>query len=76
MNCRYFACTDCKKYIDAGYRWAYCMLEDPGIVRLDETVSASAVLAAAEYWLPPPEEQSDWLMQRILPGVPPIFRRA
>jgi hypothetical protein len=59
MNCRYFACADCKQYIDAGYRWAYWLLEHPGIVRLGEPVSASAVLATADYWTPPPDEQSD-----------------
>jgi hypothetical protein len=69
MNYRYFACADCKQYIDAGYRWAYWLLEHPNIVTLGEPVSFSAVLAAADYWKPPPDEQSDWLMQQILPGV-------
>jgi uncharacterized protein len=26
MNNLYFACTDCKTYTDAGYRWAYIWL--------------------------------------------------
>ena len=73
MNCLYFACADCKRYIDAGYRWAYWQLQHPGVVCLGEAVSASAVLAAADYWTPPPDEQSDWLMQEILPAVRRFF---
>lgn len=69
MNCRYFACADCKRYVDAGYRWAYWQLEHPGVVRLGEQVSESALLAALAYWQPPPDEQSEWLMQQILPRV-------
>src|SRR5262245_5565334 len=73
MNCLYFACTDCKQYIDAGYRWAYWRLQNPGIVRLGEPISVSAVLAATDYWTPSADKQSDWLVQRILPAVRRFF---
>jgi hypothetical protein len=73
MNCRYFACADCKQYIDAGYRWAYWLLEHPGTVRLGQEVSEAAILAASDYWQPPPNEQSDWLVQQVLPRVRLFF---
>lgn len=80
MNCRYFACADCKKRVDAGYRWAYWCLEDTEIVRLGEPVSAEKVLAAKDYWEPPPEKPIedvpptpqavlDWLEKQCLPAV-------
>lgn len=73
MNCRYFACADCKLYIDAGYRWAYWQLEHPDIVRLGEQFSTSAVLAATEYWQPPPDGQPDWLTEKVFPLVRRFF---
>ncbi len=27
------------------------------------------VLAASEYWNPPPHERSEWLVERVLPAV-------
>jgi len=59
MNDLYFRCEECKRFIDAGYRWAYVTLVRPGIVAQDDfaeggntlpDVSAAAVLAADEYW--------------------------
>lgn len=73
MNCLYFACADCKRYIDAGYRWAYWQLQHPGIVRVGEAVSPSAVLAAGDYWSPPRDEHSDWLLREVLPAVRRFF---
>jgi len=69
VNCRFFVCDDCKQYIDAGYRWAYWLLEHPEIVRLGETVNTPAIFAASDYWQPPPEERSAWLVDEILPAV-------
>jgi hypothetical protein len=69
MNGRSFGCPRCKTYTDAGYRWAYWLLEEPGIVAIGKSVSVDAVTATAKYWNPPPEEQSDWLVKQILPQV-------
>jgi hypothetical protein len=69
MNSIFFVCTDCKKYTDAGYRWAYWTLEKPGIVNLGKPFSADAVFAATEYWNPPPEEGARWLIDDVLPTV-------
>lgn len=69
MNDRYFACWQCKTYVDAGYRWAYWMLEHPGIVRLGHAVSVEAVLSAAEYWSPFDDGDSRWLLEDVLPRV-------
>jgi hypothetical protein len=69
MNSRFFVCTDCKAYIDAGYRWAYWLLEHPGVVRMGEPCSAEAVFAAADYWRPQAEESSRWLVDHTLPAV-------
>ncbi|BAY10833.1 hypothetical protein [Calothrix sp. NIES-2098] len=69
MNCCYFACIDCKKYIDAGYRWAYWLLENPGIIDKGERISAEQVFHAEKYWQPPPDESSPWLIKQILPAV-------
>ena len=68
MNDRYFGCSDCREYTDAGYRWAYWTLEKPGIVVLDTDVAVGRVLAASDYWPPDVESQSDWL-SRTLPIV-------
>jgi hypothetical protein len=69
MNNLYFACSDCKTYTDAGYRWAYSTLEDTGLVQQGNPVSITAILAAEEYWNPPLEEASRWLYDEVLPGV-------
>jgi hypothetical protein len=69
MNSRHFGCLRCKTYLDAGYRWAYWQLEEPGIVTIGEPVSVEAVLAASDYWSPPAEEESRWLVEGVLPQV-------
>jgi hypothetical protein len=50
MTNLYFACLDCKSYIDAGYRWCYWTLEKPGIVSRKIPLSVDSVLKAEEYW--------------------------
>jgi hypothetical protein len=59
VNDRYFRCEDCKRFVEAGHRWAFCKLVQTGVVAEDDLadggnslpiVSASAVLAAGEYW--------------------------
>ena len=69
MNSPYFACPNCRLYIDAGYRWAYWLLVEPGVVSPNEGVDIEALLAHSEYWNPPEEERSAWLCERILPSV-------
>jgi hypothetical protein len=69
MNSRHFACRKCKTYIDAGYRWAYWQLEHPGIVAIGEPVSVEGVLSATEYWSLPAEDDSQWLVEDVLPRV-------
>lgn len=68
MNELYFGCTDCKHYIDAGYRWAHWALEHKGIVNTSSPVSAGAVLAERDYWNPD-EDASGWLKRDVLPHV-------
>jgi hypothetical protein len=69
MNCRYFACPNCRLYIDAGYRWAYELIEHTGVVRLGEGVDVDSLLGTVEYWNPPEGERSEWLCRQILPSV-------
>ncbi|MDZ4659915.1 MAG: hypothetical protein SH868_20250 [Bythopirellula sp.] len=69
MNEVYFACPNCRFYIDAGYRWAYWLLEEPGIVQRGEGVDVEVVFSCDEYWYPPAEECSEWLCEKILPSV-------
>jgi hypothetical protein len=69
MNNLYFACNDCKTYIDAGYRWAYWELERAGVVTRAGNVDVEAVLAAENYWNPPKEEQSRWLYEEVFPPL-------
>ncbi len=69
MNTPNFACPNCRVYIDAGYRWAYWLLEDPGVVIPNGGVDVEAVLAREDYWNPPEEERSEWLCERVLPAV-------
>jgi hypothetical protein len=69
MNNLYFACTSCKVFVDAGYRWAYWTLEDAGIVTKGGPVDPAKVLAAEEYWNPEKEETSNWLYNEVFPSV-------
>jgi hypothetical protein len=69
MNNLYFACNDCKIYIDAGYRWAYWQLEDPGVVSRRKVISVESVLAASNFWNPPKDEISRWLYDEIFPPL-------
>jgi hypothetical protein len=59
VNELYFRCETCKRFVEAGYRWAYATLVEPGVVHADDyvtggtslpAVSAEAVLGAAPYW--------------------------
>jgi hypothetical protein len=65
----YFACCDCKIYIDAGGRWAYCGLEEPRICVRGEKVDVEAVFSAENYWNPPHDENSRWLYEGVLPPL-------
>lgn len=69
MNNLYFACCDCKIYIDAGYRWAYWELEEAGIVARGKQVDVGSVLAAGRYWNPAKEETSHWLYEKVFPPL-------
>jgi hypothetical protein len=69
MNRRFFGCRRCKTYRDAGYRWAYWQLEHSGVVAIGEPISVEAVLAESDYWSPPAEERSRWLVEGVLPQV-------
>jgi hypothetical protein len=69
MNNLYFVCSDCKIFVNAGYRWAYCNLIGPGVVTLQTEVNVDRVFSAAAYWTPPHEVTSDWLYKDVLPSV-------
>lgn len=69
MNDRYFVCLDCKIYIDAGYRWAYSTLEEPGIIERGKSVKVADVQAAQAYWNPPQEESNRWLYDEVFPST-------
>lgn len=69
VNCVYFACVDHRKYVDAGYRWAYWTLEQAGVVQKDHDVDIERLLSVSEYWNPPDEERSAWLCSDVLPTV-------
>jgi hypothetical protein len=69
MNCVYFACPQCQSYIDAGYRWAYWTLEEPGIVQQPELVPVERILSATEYWGIDDSPESAWLREKVLPKV-------
>src|SRR3954463_10039546 len=75
MNDLYFACPECKVYVNAGYRWCYGKLERHGVVRLGEPVDVERVLAHEPYWSPPPGESSAWLYNEVLPSVREFFTR-
>ena len=65
MNNVYFACAQCKVYVDAGYRWAYWQLEEPRTVRQGEVVHIDGLLSAESYWEPQTSEQSEWLISTL-----------
>ena len=65
----YFACTDCKVYVDAGYRWASWRLEEPGIVKRGQRVLVNSVLSATPYWTPIQTDGADWLRTEVLPSA-------
>lgn len=69
MNNLYFACADCKIYVDAGYRWAHWTLEETGIVKRAAPIRVERVLAADDYWNPSGTESADWLRTDVLPSV-------
>jgi hypothetical protein len=69
MNFLFFACCDCKIYINAGYRWSYWELEEAGIVKPGVQVNIENVLAAEKYWNPPKEESTRWLYKEIFPPL-------
>jgi hypothetical protein len=69
MNDLYFACTDCKSYVDCGYRWAYRTLEQEGVVERRGRIHVRRVLGASKYWNPPREPRSSWLFDEVLPSV-------
>ena len=69
MNNSYFACTDCKVYVDAGYRWAVWRLEETGMVSRGKQVSVDSVLAARDYWTPFETDSANWLRSEVLPSV-------
>jgi hypothetical protein len=66
---RYFACTDCKIYLNAGDRWAYWTLEDNRVVRKGAPISVKTILFAQEYWAPEEGHDSDWLYSEVFPSV-------
>jgi hypothetical protein len=66
---RYFACTDCKIYIDAGGRWAYWTLEDAGVLMRGVPISPQLIFSAQEYWQPEEDENSVWLYSEVFPSV-------
>lgn len=63
----YFACLDCKIYIDCGCRWAYWELEDPKTVARNQPINIEAILRAEQYWNPPSE--SRWLYEDLFPPL-------
>ena len=50
LNEVYFACRQCKDYIDAGYRWAVTVLFPGQWDRFPLTIDVDAVLAHHAYW--------------------------
>ena len=66
MNNLYFACANCKNYINAGYRWFYWTLVDTNLVDKDGKVDVEKVLNAQEYWAG--KEKEEWLA-KLLPKV-------
>jgi hypothetical protein len=68
MTFLYFACIDCKIFTSAGDRWAYWMLERPGVVTYTDPVDVDAVLQTAEYWKPDEESWREYLKD-VFPAV-------
>ncbi|MFZ5986766.1 MAG: hypothetical protein ACOYWZ_06545 [Bacillota bacterium] len=50
MNNVYFKCKDCMEYIDAGYRWSYCLLVQTGIIEDESEINVQKVLDYKPYW--------------------------
>lgn len=69
MTDLFFACEDCKTYVDGGGRWAYWKLEQAGIVHRGQPVNVLTVLAADKYWNPPKDEDSRWLYEGVFPSL-------
>ena len=65
----YFACLDCKVFVDAGYRWAVWQLEETGLVMRGQAATVDRLLSARDYWTPPKSESSYWLEAEVLPSV-------
>ena len=65
----FFACMDCKVYVDAGYRWAVWWLEELGLVTRGKPAPVDRLLSAREYWTPPKSESSYWLEAEVLPSA-------
>ena len=61
-------------FVDAGYRWAYWKLEQPGIVARKQSVNLSSVTAAAPYWQPEPGLPSKWLYDEVFPALKEFIR--
>ena len=66
---RYFACIDCKIYINAGDRWAYWTLEDAGVLPMGMPISMNALMSTQKYWHPEEGDNAEWLYQEIFPSV-------
>jgi hypothetical protein len=66
---RFFACCDCKVYIECGGRWAFWQLEELKVVRRNHPVDVAAVLAADQYWNPPKNDESQFLLERVFPQL-------
>jgi hypothetical protein len=71
---RFFACIDCKIYIDCGGRWAYWQLEEPKTVVRKQPANIKAVLAADRYWNPPNDSESRWLYEEVFPPLQTFLR--
>src|SRR5438067_10190907 len=65
MNNVYFGCTNCKTYVDAGYRWAYWQLDKSGVVAQGEVANIDRLLSTDSYWRPQDNEQSSWLTSTL-----------
>ena len=68
MNDHYFNCMDCKRFIEAGYRWGYFTLVQDGPITIDQPIDVEAVFQVNEFWNPPTTKGHDWIRE-ILPGI-------
>jgi hypothetical protein len=66
LNNVYFKCEDCKEYIDAGYRWSYCLLVQTGIIEDESKIDVQKVLDYKPFW--DGTTKGDWLAN-LLPKV-------